>query len=223
LSVRKIQLANEEYYHVFNRGVDRRNVFSDEKDYDRFFLSMQLLNNEKDGLMIQWRNFKFSQKNASVDEFVKSNLHERKKLVDIISFCLNPNHYHFVLKQIQDRGIERFMHKISTSHTKYFNERNHRNGSLFQGSFKATHIDSNELLLHLVAYVNCNAEIHGIAKAENYEWCSYPDYLGKRESNILSTNVISDQFNNIQSFRELSGSYVKHFRERKADENLFLE
>ena len=221
--VRKIQLVNEEYYHIFNRGVDKRNIFADEKDYYRFFLSLQLMNDEKDGLMIQWRNYKLSQKEAALDEFIKLNLSERKKLVDIISFCFNPNHYHFLFKQVRDRGIEKFMHKISTSHTKYFNKKYHRSGSLFQGSFKATHINSNELLLHLAVYINCNVEIHGIAKAENYGWCSHPNYLGKTKSGILSKDIIVRQFKSTELFREFSESNIKHFRERKVDEKVFTE
>jgi len=221
--MRKIQLVNEEYYHIFNRGVEKREIFADEKDHKRFFLSLILMNDEKEGLVIQWRNFKASHPDSTLDEFLRLSLSEKKKLVDIIAYCLNPNHYHFILQQKRDRGIEKFMHRVATGYTMYFNERYHRSGSLFQGSFKATHINSNELLLHLAAYVNCNVEIHGIAKAEDYKWCSFPDYLGKKKSDILSKDIISDQFRDIQSFRDFSVSYIKHFKERKADEKVFLE
>ena len=105
--MRKIQLENGECYHVFNRGVDKREVFSGIKDYERYFLSMILMNDEQDGLMIKWRNFKESNPGVSLDEFLRLNLSERKKLVKIIAFCLNPNHYHFILKQVADRGIEK--------------------------------------------------------------------------------------------------------------------
>ena len=115
------------------------------------------------------------------------------------------------------------MHKFATGYTMFFNERYHRSGSLFQGRFKATHINSNELLLHLSIYVNCNCEIHGIAKAESYEWCGFPDYIGKRKNSLLSKDIILDQFENIQSFKDFSESYIKHFKERKIDEIIFLE
>jgi len=221
--MRKIQLANGAYYHIFNRGVDKRDIFVDKKDYERFHLSLILMNDEKNGLMFQWKNYKAAHPRMILDEFLRLSLKERKKMVNVVAYCLNPNHYHLILKQTRSRGIEKFMHRLSTGYTMFFNERYHRNGSLFQGSFKATHIDSNVLLLHLAVYVNCNCEIHGIARAELYDWCSFPDYLKKRRSNILSKNIISDQFKNTQSFKDFSKSYIKHFKERKADQKIFLE
>ena len=74
-------------------------------------------------------------------------------LVEIVAYCLNPNHYHLIVKQISEKGIERFMQKIGTGYTNYFNKRYERSGALFQGKFKSIHIDSNEYLLHLSVYV----------------------------------------------------------------------
>ncbi len=219
----RFPLANEEYYHVYNRGVDKRDIFCDERDYARFFQALLLMNDEQDGLMIQWRNCKMSNPVLRVDDFLKNSLSNRRKLVDIVAYCLNSNHYHFVLKQVRDKGIERFMHRIATGYTMYFNKKYHRTGSLFQGRFKATHINNNDLLLHLIAYVNCNCEIHRIAKAKNYKWCSYPDYLGKKSGNLLSKKIISDQFKDKEYFRQFSESYVEHFKDRKSDEKIFLE
>lgn len=216
-------MVNGEYYHIFNRGVDKREVFADPRDYERYILSMILMNDEQDGLMIRWRNFKRSHPGRSPDEFLRLNLSKRKKLVEIIAFCCNPNHYHFILRQLEKKGIEKFMQRISTGYTMYFNEKNHRSGSLFQGRFKSTHINSNELLLHLSVYVNCNSEIHGIEKAEKYQWCSFPDYIGIRKNGIINKSAILDQFANAKSYKEFSASYAKYFKERKADEKIFLE
>ena len=216
-------MANEECYHIFNRGVDKREVFADAKDYERFVLSMILMNDEQDGLMIRWRNFRKSHANSSMDEFLRLNLSERKKLVEIIAYCCNPNHYHFILKQLGDKGIERFMQRISTGYTMYFNEKNNRSGSLFQGRFKSNHIDSSELLLHISAYVNCNSEIHGIEQAEKYPWCSFPDYIGIRKNGIINKNIVLDEFNNANQYKDFAVSYIKYFKERKADEKIFLE
>jgi len=218
-------LANGECYHVFNRGVDKREVFADVKDYERYLLSMLLMNDEQDGLMIRWRNFKESHENASLDEFLRLNLSERRPMVEIIAYCCNPNHYHLILKQLREKGIEKFMQRISTGYTMYFNERNKRSGSLFQGRFKSTHINSDELLLHLSVYVNCNSEIHGMEKSEKYRWCSFPNYMGTRKSDIIkvSKKIVLDQFTDADAYRDFSVSYVKYFKDQKADEKTFLE
>jgi len=218
--MRKVRLENEEYYHIFNRGVDKREVFSDAKDYERFILSMFLMNDEQDGLMIEWRNFKASHKNASLKEFLRLNLREKRQLVKIVAYCLNPNHYHLILKQLREKGIEKFMQKVSTGYTMYFNEKTQRSGSLFQGRFKSTHIGSNELFLHLSVYVNFNSEIHGIATAKGYNWCSLSDYLGRRKSNIIKVDKsqILKQFNNIDQYLDFSVPLIKYFKDKKEDE-----
>jgi len=81
-------------------------------------------------------------------------LNKVDKLVDVVCYCLNSNHYHMILKQKSNDGIKKFMHKLGTSYTMYFNKKLKRSGSLFQGKFKSIHIDSNEYLLYLSAYVN---------------------------------------------------------------------
>ncbi|OGI25714.1 MAG: hypothetical protein A3J76_01100 [Candidatus Moranbacteria bacterium RBG_13_45_13] len=221
--MRKIQFANDQYYHVFNRGVDKRKVFTDSKEYERFILSLILMNDEKDGMMIKWRNYKDSHPSSSLDKFLKLSFSERRRLVEIIAYCCNPNHFHFILKQVSEKGIEKFMHRLSTGYTKYFNDKHHRSGSLFQGTFKATHINRDGLLLYLVVYVNCNSEIHGVAKAKNYRWCSFPCYLKKGRNDIVNKSIILEEFNNLHSFKEFSVSHIRHFEERKADEKIFIE
>src|SRR3989344_8639651 len=149
--MRKVPFVNGEFYHVYNRGVDKRDIFSDQYDLDRFFQSMN--------------EFNVVEPIGSIYEnsFIRNSLGgltPKLKLVNVIAFCLNQNHYHFLLEQVIDKGIEKFMHKLSTGYTCYFNERNKRSGSLFQGTYKSKHIDSNEYLLYLSAYVNLNDQIH---------------------------------------------------------------
>jgi len=84
----------------------------------------------------------------------------------------------------------------------YFNAKSSRSGSLFQGTFQDAHIDTNEYLLWLSGYINGNAEIHKIAKAENYKWCSYLDYLGERNRTLCSKDIILSQFKNLKEYQE---------------------
>src|SRR3989344_5157883 len=154
--MRKIQFANGEYYHIYNRGVDKRAVFNNNNDYERFFKSMKEFNVVEPIGSIYERSFSRSQFGSLASKLASGSV----GLVKFICYCLNPNHYHFLVQQVADDGIKKFMHRIGTGYTKYFNEKYERNGSLFQGSYKIVHIDSNEYLLHLSAYINLNDKVH---------------------------------------------------------------
>ncbi|MDR3558802.1 MAG: transposase, partial [Candidatus Pacebacteria bacterium] len=151
-------------------------------------------------------------------------LNLRKPLVDIIAYCLNPNHYHFILKQNKDKGIEKFMQKLSTSHTMYFNKKYQRSGALFQGRYKSIHIDSNEYLLYLSCYVNANHFIHGYNSVEDWPYCSYPDYLGKRNGKLCGKEMILGQFDNdFSQYEKYLNDNALHFKEKKEMEKYILE
>ncbi len=200
--MRKTEFVNGEFYHIYNRGVDKRDVFMDEDDYKRFILNMNLLNDENNGLMQLYRDYQREKVRPSdprrsnlgvFENNFKEQLKSRNKLVEFVAYCLNPNHYHFILKQNADKGVERFMQKLGTSYTMYFNKKHKRSGSLFQGKFKSIHIDSNEYLLYLSAYVNQNHFIHG-GKNKNWKYSSLLDYLGKRNGMLCDKDVILEQF-----------------------------
>jgi len=221
--MRKTEFAENEFYHIYNRGVDKRKIFLDESDFSRFWLYLNLLNDQRDGIMDQWKNYKRDSKNPTLEEFKRRELSSRRPLVEIVAYCFNPNHYHFIFKQKVKKGIEKFMHKIGTGYTNYFNLKRKRIGSLFQGSFKASHIKSNELLLYLSVYVNCNSEVHGIAKAENYRWCSFPDYIGKRKEGLCKTKEILEQFKNFEEYLDFAVENIRDQKQRKDDDIIFLE
>lgn len=221
--MRKTIFANGEHYHIYNRGVDKREIFSDTKDYKRFLLSMNLLNDNSEGLMIEWRDFKKCNTKASLEDFLKPGFRKRTRLVEIVAYCLNPNHYHFILKQVSDKGIEKFMHKIGISHTKHYNDKYKRSGSLFQGSYKAITIDSNEYLLHLSAYVNTNNFIHEYSDNNDWEYSSLPDYLGKRNSDIVTKNIILDQLKNINDYSLYLKTSAQYFKDKKELREYIIE
>lgn len=223
MSTRKVIHANGECYHVFNRGVDKRDIFLGTRDYARFLLSLNLLNNTHDGFMIEWRDYKKSNPKNSLDDFLKVPFRKKVPLVEIIAYCLNPNHYHLILRQVTDKGIEKFMHKIGTSHTKYFNKKNKRSGALFQGVFKSAYIDSNEYLLYLSAYVNKNNFIHGYNKNDSWPYSSLLDYLGKRKDTLVNKTAILGQFRNIVDYKKFLKENALHMQEKKELEKYLLE
>lgn len=216
--MRKVPLENEEYYHIFNRGVDKREVFLDNADYWRFLFSLRLMNDKKNGTMIAWRDYKKANPNKTLEQFFLTlNVRKRDSLVEIIAYCLNPNHYHIILKQIEDRGIEVFMQKVGNGYTKYFNKKNNRSGVLFQGRFKSSHIDANEYLLYLSAYVNCNSQVHKIAPAEKYFWSSFGEYVSEKRKHpvILEKEVVLGQFKNGLEYKNFAIKNTITMQERK--------
>ncbi len=212
--MRKTEFANGEYYHIYNRGVDKREVFLDRENYERFLLSMNLLNDERDGLMLQWRDIQRAEPRAKLLDIQELSSREGSS-VEIIAYCLNPNHYHFILKQLRDSGVKSFMHKLSTSYTNYFNVKNKRSGSLFQGPFKSAHIDSNEYLLYLSAYVNKNNFIHGYNKNDNWPYSSLPDYMGERNGKLINKEIILGQFRSIDEYKEFLENNALYMKGKK--------
>lgn len=196
-------MKNGACYHVYNRGVDKREVFLDRYYYLRFLKSLQEFNREDAIGSIYEQSFRG-----------ESSLGDRvPKLVEIVAYCLNPNHYHLILKQVAERGIEKFMHKVGSGYTTYFNNKHKRLGVLFQGAFKAIHIDSNEYLLYLSAYVNKNKFIHGYKN--NFNFSSLEEYIGKSYSKICDKDIILKQFRNKKDHAEYLRVNAKHLKEKK--------
>lgn len=187
---RTTPLATGEYYHIFNRGVAKGNVFANAYDYHRFIKTMQYyaLSDEKP----KFSNF-----------FPNSHqINNANRTVSFNAYCLMQNHFHFLLKQDSDGGISEFISKLINSYTKYFNTKYKRIGPLFQGQFKAVHIDSNEQLLHVNRYIHINPSVAYLVKTlEEYRWSSYPEYLDDHLG-ICEKNIILKQFSNKESYEK---------------------
>lgn len=210
--LRRNAFAIGEYYHIFNRGVEKRKIFNQERDYVRFIDSLIFFNTEKSSWVIN------DLREKGIDARPKSG----EMLVDIIAYCLNPNHFHLLLKENKENGVTSFMKKISTGYAMYFNKKYERSGVLFQGRFKSVHIGSNSHLLYASVYVNCNSQIHGIENAEKYPWCSLSEYLGKI-GNICRNNSIIDQFKDQEEYRIFCEENITVMKDRKEMEKIILE
>src|SRR3989344_6236708 len=138
-----------------------------------------------------------------------------KPLVEFIAYCLNPNHFHFILTQVEERGIEKFMHRLGTGYTRYFNDRHSRSGALFQGRFKANHINSNEYFLHASVYVNLNYNAHKLSPQKHLFLSSWNEYLNSNRSGICKKETILEQFKNAKGYQSFAESSLKSILERK--------
>ena len=130
--MRKQPLLTDNYYHIYNRGVDKRDIFGDVSDIYRFAESIKGFN--RIDKIMSLSNLK---KHQSFKQIAPEALSEPELLVEVVAYCLNPNHFHFILKQSIDGGIAKFMQKLQAGYTSYFNIKNCRSGVLFQGAFKS--------------------------------------------------------------------------------------
>lgn len=208
---RKTPFVKGEYYHIYNRGVDKRNIFEVRNDLERFFKSMKEFNTIDPIGSIFEISLKKNQFGGSTP-----------KLVEVISFCINPNHYHFILTPLIDNGIEKFMHKLGTGYTGYFNEKNKRSGALFQGKYKAKHIDTNEYLLHLSAYVNLNNKVHKLGSPTTKLWkSSWDEYVGRsKEKDFCNKDIILGQFKNIKDYKSFAENSLKEIIKNKEESKI---
>ena len=211
--MRKFAFAEGEIYHIYNRGVDKRPIFSDREDLYRFFLSMQEFNTSKPIGSIYERSFNKGRQGTTQNK--------EGKLVEFVAYCLNPNHYHFLLKPVAEKGVEKFMQRLGTGYTNYFNEKESRSGALFQGRFKANHISSNEYLLHASAYVNLNFKIHKLKKGALYH-SSWNEYVDKKPG-ICSKKIILEQFRSIPRYVDFAEQSVKTTLDKREDMVFELE
>ncbi len=190
--------APGEYYHVYARGVEKMPVFREDSDYIRFIEGLYLLNTEQ---RINVRDVKkeLSLGLTSGDEGAIFEFERGETLVDIGAYCLMPNHFHILVreKDAEGKGVSKFMQKLMTSYTMYFNKKNDRTGAVFGSSFKTQHITGDTHLKYLFAYIHLNPkEIIGAQNLLNYEYSSYPEYLGntRAEKNVINPSAFPEYF-----------------------------
>lgn len=223
--MRKTEFANGEFYHIYNRGTDKRTIFEEEADMFRFFESMQDFNVEDPiGSIYEYSLLKKQFGGATFQ------IEKRKPLVQFIAYCLNPNHFHFLLEQVADDGIPKFMHRLSTGYTKYFNKKYHRTGVLFSGRYKAIHVDSNEYLLRLSAYVNLNNLVHHLEVSQTGLpiFSSWDEYKNEKTSKgICDTTIIAEQFSKREEYLDFANDalmqIIANKESKKEIENLLFE
>ena len=215
---RNFSLSIGEFYHLYNRGTDKRLVFLDEDDRQRFSKLLYLCNSQKS---IVFRDIPIGSTYG----------YERgETLVDIGAYCLMPNHLHILVHEKVEGGVSLFMQKLSTAYSMYFNTKYARTGALFEGRFKATHANSDEYLKYLFSYIHLNPvkiidlkwKENGITdrkKAEqylaSYPYSSYLDYMGqvREEDAILNKNVFPEYFKSIKEFSQTINEWLT-FKDR---------
>jgi putative transposase len=215
---RKLVFANDQIYHVFNRGVEKRPTFTGKRELNRALLTLGYYHYAD--LPIKLSKFLVLSEDLRSQMF--KNIKKLTTLVDVISFCLMPNHFHFLLKQNVDNGVSNF----TNSYTRYFNTKHERVGPLFQGTFKAVRITSDEQLIHVSRYIHLNPVSSFIIEAnvlEEYLWSSYIDYIGLGDRGIVKPELVTTLFGIKNSYKEFVLDQVDYARKLEGIKHLALE
>lgn len=222
MASRKIVLATNEYYHVFNRGVARQPTFFGKKDYKRLLLTLsyyRFIN--APGKLSRFLSLSKDTRNDIIKDLEKN----QKTIVEIVCYALMPNHIHLLLKQTSDGGITTFMSKTTNSYTKYVNTKQKRVGDLFQGVFKAVRVETNEQLLHLSRYIHLNPVVSYVIPDEelfDYPWSSLSDYVEDRSS-FISHHIVTDQFKTHEEYKQFVHNQVEYGKRLEEIKHLIIE
>jgi|SRR3989344_1464254 len=216
--MRNPRISPGEYYHLFNRGVHKETIFHNSIDFARFLLIVLSFQSPVVIPNVSRLSKSFVQHRVLNKDMLDLEKIAAKRYVELVAFCLMPNHFHLIVKEVHEGGISRYMQRALNSFTKYSNIKYDKSGHVFQGLFKAVHIENNEQLLYLSAYIHRNPRDFSQwkDKEEKYIWSSYQDYIGEnRWGSLLLPNIITDQFTDKIDYEEfVRTSTAKEISER---------
>lgn len=221
---RRIPIAVGQVYHVFNRSIAREPIFLTNRDYQRVLEVIEFYSFNKPGL-----RFSFYHRLPADQQinFLENLRKTHKKRVDVLAYCLMPNHLHFLIHQIEYGGIERFMSNVQNSYAKYFNTKNKRSGALFQSMFKAKRIETDEQLIHVTRYIHLNPLTSYVVRdeedLEEYPRSSYLEYLGSVGTPLSNTRQILGFYGSTEEFKKFTLDQVDYQRKLDAIKHLTLE
>ncbi len=191
------QFIENGHYHIYNRGVEKRDISLDEQDYVVFL-----------GYLKKYLGS-------------GSDPHQLSKEVDLLAFCLMPNHFHLLAKQYSINGITKFMRVLCTKYVMYFNKKYERVGTLFQGKYKAALVNEDEYLLHVSRYIHLNPWPG--SDPRRYPYSSYDYYLGRKNATWVKPKQILEYFSVTDIIGPKSNfSYEKFVEDFKDESSDFL-
>lgn len=212
--------VNSEIYHVFNRGIDRRETFTDNNEFERAVTSMNYYLHKKPVN-------KLSTYLKSVQQGSRIDNNEGILLVDLICYCLMGNHFHFLVRQNEDGGISKFLSNFQNSYTRYFNTKHERTGPLFSTQFKAVRIENENQLAHISRYIHLNPYtsevVNSFDQLISYPWSSLEKYLNLNSSTNLKKEIILANFRSVLEYKRFVLNQAHYQKALKRIEHLVLE
>lgn len=222
MPLRPEPLVVGEIYHIINRGVASMPILIDDRHYQHFLETSLYYQHQK--LPLRYSYFARLPQSAKTDTLAKLS---KEYFVEIICYCLMPNHFHLLLKQLTDNGISNFMMKFCDSYTRYFNTKNKRIGPILQGRFKSVRIETEQQLLHVSRYIHLNPYSGGIIKKiselKDYSYSSLPEYLSLTQKPLCQKDMILSYFKKPGSYWDFIAGQADYQRELSLIKNLLLE
>ncbi len=207
------EFAENEYYHVFNKGLQKEKIFLDKQDREilLYYLRVYLVNPDKIQAKYPRLPLRLQAKNLNSQ-------------ITLIAYCLMPNHFHFLLKQTTKDAISKLMRQIINAYTLYFNKKYTRTGPLFEGRYKAVRIPSDNLLLHIARYIHLNPVVANLVdNPENFAWSSHKDYIMKANSDLISSNPILGHFKSLKTYQQFINDQITYGKELEKIKHLILD
>lgn len=222
MPIRTTPLVNNKLYHIFNRGVARQPIFLNKRDYERFLQTVSYYRFHKPPFKLS----RLLQLPITNREIILKELESRgKKIVELLSFVLMPNHFHFLLKQVGDDGLSTFVSRIANSYVRYFNTKHKRVGTLFQGTFKAVRIEDEEQLIQVSRYIHLNPLLSSIIRESeflSYQWSSLGDFL-RGKSFLVNIESVLQHFSSVKEYKKFILDKLDYARELKKVKHLLVE
>lgn len=212
---KRIQLAEGEYYHIYNRGTDKRPLFLDEKDMARFIKSIRVFNTTRCILLCKRSTYEES-------EGVRHPpIRHHSKLVSIVAYNILPNHFHLLLKQEKEGGISKYIKKLQGGYTNYFNRKHGRSGVLFQGSYKYKHVDSDHYLRNIFCYITFNERIHKIPEHNRMFLKSSWSEYAHNKFNIVSkaeADFVLKSFGGLLEIKKYADRFIDIIKKQRSEQ-----
>jgi len=193
--MKRYNIGPDEYVHVYNRGALKQPIFFNDRDRKRFLFLVLLLQSP-----VELRNTDrmFKEFVQDPELYIKNQSNELKeRYVELVAFCLMPNHFHLLIHETKEGGISKYMQRIQNAYTKYINTKYQKSGHLFQGAYKAVLVENNEQLLYVSSYIHKNSK--EVREWKNnyidFPWSSYKDYVeNNRWNDFLKHDIVTSQF-----------------------------
>lgn len=223
MPIRKQILASNEIYHILNRGVNSMPIFDAKRDYQRFMNLISYYRYENSSLSFSYFDkLESEQKDLFIENMEKTG----KVLIDIYSYCLMPNHFHFLVRQLIDGGIQKAFSRIQNAYAKFYNIKNRRGGPLFQSRFSAIRIETDEIFLHVSRYIHLNPCTSFMVKVDDlakYEWSSYPDYIEPNSSGFVNKSEILKMVGSPEDYKKFVLDQAEYQRKLNIIKHYLLE
>lgn len=211
---RKVILATGETYHIFNRSLRQIPIFTNKREFDLFLMAARYY--LQVGHPVKFSLYRQQSSKYEIDL--------SKKLVKIIAYCLMPNHFHFILTQMEEEGIKTFIHRLATSYSHYFNLKYKQKGSVFESKFKALRVETQEQLIHLSRYIHLNPVTNFLVEdPKKYDYSSYKIYLGKQKSDFINPSGVMADFSSPKLYEQFVLNQKDYQRELERIKHLMLE